>query len=530
MSFSYHISADKIRKVSLFRSVIAFVALIVLIYWQSKLEGIGEIQVFFGILIFIFGISIIYGLLLFFLNKFFLLAIGQILIDYLVISFIVAKTGGVDSPFIFFYVFPVLEAGIFFGKNGSYLTTFLNLGFLGLSFVLQFHKIFPYSEINRDYNKETFLYYYSIFSLGFLVLGLLIAYLNAETRKARESLKESEDKYLDLENLKTAIIQCIDSGLIIVTANDNIYAINDVAKKTLDKLRIKEKDFFDLFKREIKELYENRQNVKSEKRIKKTDKIFYIGASLVPLYDHKAEMAGVLINFTDITEKKSLEEKLRIEDKFAFLGKLSAVIAHEIKNPLASVKGSINFLKEVIESKEDVNKLLDISVKELDRLNDVINNFLLYSRTTPLQISNIYLKNLIDEIWFEISFSMEKKERYNYAYRGEDIVFRADPNQIRQVFLNLFLNSIDVLKEKGGGNIFVTAAKDKKEVIIEIEDDGGGIKEDLLNRVFDPFFTTKKTGTGLGLAIVYKIIDEHKGQIFVSNTEKGAKFTIRLGL
>ncbi len=531
MPLSYPISVDKIRKVSFFRSVIAFAALILLIYWQYKLEGIAETRIFFGILIFIFGISIVYGLLLIFLKKFLLtLSIIQIIVDYLTISFIVAKTGGVDSPFIFFYVLPVLESGIFFGKNGSYLATFLNLFFLGFGFILQYNRLFPYFEFHREYNKETFLYYFSIFSLGFLVLGLLIAYLNDETRKARESLKESEDKYLDLENLKSAIIQCIDSGLMIVTANENIYAINDVAKRILDKLGIKEKDFYDFYKNEIAGLFENRQVVKSEKRIKKSDKISYIGASLAPLYDHSGEMAGVLINFTDITEKKAMEEKLRIEDKFAFLGKLSTVIAHEIKNPLASIKGSINFLKELTDGRDELDKMLEISSRELDRLNEVINNFLLYSRIMPLQISNVYLKNLIDEVWFEISFTLEDRDRYNYTYEGDEIVFKGDPNQLRQVFLNLFLNSLDVLKEKEGGNITVRATRDDKGVVIEIEDDGGGIKEELINKIFDPFFTTKKSGTGLGLAIVYKIIDEHGGQIFVSNTPKGAKFTIRLGL
>lgn len=531
MPSPYDISEEKVRWVSLFRAIIALVSLVLLIYWQTKIETIGNIKDFLKILIFVFTLSLIYGGILTFIKRFFLLSIIQIIVDYFIVSFIIARTGGVDSPFIFFYVFPVIESGIFFGKNGAYPSTFLNLFFLGISFVLQYNKMYPYKEYFRyTYNKEELFYHYSIFSLGFLVLGLLIAYLNAETRKARESLKKSEDKYLDLEQLKSAIIQCIDSGLIIVIKPDKIYTINDLAKKILEKLSLKEEDILNLFSNEIRNIFEKNESVKIERRLKRRDQFFFIGASLVPLYDHNGDMIGSLINFSDITEKKVMEERLRIEDKFAFLGKLSTVIAHEIKNPLASIKGSINFVKENLDNKEDIDKLLNISSKELDRLNEVINDFLYYSRSSPLQLSKVYLKNLLEEIWFELTFSLTNKDKYCFNYEGEDIVFKGDPGQMRQVFLNLFLNSLDAMKEKGEGNIFVKTTQEDNHVIIEVEDDGGGIGEDHLGKVFDPFFSTKRNGTGLGLAIVYKIIEEHKGQIYVSNTERGAKFTIRLSI
>ncbi|MCX7991193.1 MAG: ATP-binding protein [Proteobacteria bacterium] len=525
---SYEIPVERVRWVSLFRALIGLVSLVLVIYWQTKIETIGDIKDFFKILVFVFGLSLIYGTVLIYLKRVFVLGLVQIFLDYLIIGFIVAKTGGIDSPFIFFYVFPVIESGMFFGKNGCYLATFFNLFFLGLGFVLQYNKVFPYRDMPRYvYAKEDFFYYYSIFSLGFLVLGLLIAYLNSETRKFKERLKKSEDRYLDMEQLKSAIIQAIDSGLVIITKEKVIYPINDLAKKIITKLAFNEKDIGVIFKNEINTIFENQEPQKVEKKINYNNNNFFISASLVPLYEHSGELLGVLISFSDITERKFLEEQIRIKDKFTFLGKLSTVIAHEIKNPLASIKGSINFVKDSIQGEGDINRLLDISSKELDRLNKVINDFLFYSRYAPLEIGNIYIKNLLDEIWFELIFSSEDKDRLNFVFEGEDLIFKGDPNQMRQVFLNLFLNSLDVLREKGGGNIYVRVRNEGDKVLIDFEDDGGGVKEEYLDKIFDPFFSTKKNGTGLGLAIVYKIIEEHKGQIHVSNTERGAKFTIR---
>ncbi len=529
MFSSYEIPVDRIRWVSLFRALIGLFSLFLIIYWQSKIESIGDVKDFFKILIFVFAISLIYGTILIFLKRVFWLGLIQLLIDYLIISFIVAKTGGIDSPFIFFYVIPVVEGGMFFGKNGCYLSTFLNLFFLGLSFLLQYNRFFPYKDIPRHiYSKEDFFYYYSVFSLGFLVLGLLIAYLNSETRKFKEKLKKSEDRYLDTERLKSAIIQAIDSGLIIVTKEKSVYSINEIAKKILHKLALKENDISLIFQAEIEDILKNRGLKREEKRLNINNNNFFISASLVPLYEHTGEMLGVLINLSDITEKKILEEQIRIKDKFAFLGKLSTVIAHEIKNPLASLKGGVNFIKESLQEEGDISKILDISSRELDRLNKVINDFLYYSRFATVERSNIYLKNLLEEVWFEVIFSVEDKDKVRFIYEGDEIVFMGDPNQMRQVFLNLFLNSIDAIRERGCGNIYVRAREEKEKVLIEFEDDGGGIDIEYLDKVFDPFFSTKKNGTGLGLSIVYKIIEDHKGQIFISNSEKGAKFIIRL--
>lgn len=526
---SIEISVERVRWVSLFRALIGLISLVLVIYWQTKIESIGDIKEYFRILIFVFTLSLIYGTLLIYLKRVFWLSVIQIIFDYFIISLIIAKTGGIDSPFIFFYVFTVIESGLLFGKNGCYLSTFLNLFFLGINFILQYNKIYPYTELPKYfYSKEDFFYYYSVFSLGFLVLGLLIAYLNSETKKAKERLKKSEDKYLDIEQLKSAIIQAIDSGLIIVTKDKKVYSINDLAKKTIKKFLKGEEEIVDIFINEINNIFEKKEDVRVEKRVSFEGQNFYISATLVPLYEHTGEMLGTLISFSDITEKKMMEEQIRIKDKFTFLGKLSMVIAHEIKNPLASIKGSLDFVKEVVRNEGDVSRLLEISSKELDRLNKVVNDFLYYSRSATPEINNIYLKNLLEEIWFELIFSAEDKEKINFIYEGEDIVFKGDPNQIRQLFLNLFLNSLDAIREKGMGNILVSAKSDEEKILIEFKDDAGGIKEEYLDKVFDPFFSTKKNGTGLGLAIVYKIIEDHKGQIYVSNTENGAKFTIRL--
>lgn len=248
----------------------------------------------------------------------------------------------------------------------------------------------------------------------------------------------------------------------------------------------------------------------------------------MPLFDHNNLSIGVLLNFQDITNIREMEEQLRINDKFSFMGKLSAFLAHEIRNPLASLKGGVEYIGDLKNLGDDYRKIIDIMIKEIDRLNKIVTDFLYFTKITKPDKTNIYLKNLLDEIWFEVKMMNNNSNNYEFLYNGdENLIIKGDPNQIRQVFLNLVINSLDAMKKNGGCSIIVNAFLDKTETVIVFEDEGGGIKEEYMNKIFDPFFSTKENGTGIGLSIVYRIIQEHGGSISVTNSERGAKFTLR---
>lgn len=525
---------NRLKWVSFYRVIIAFFSLFLIIYWKSKLEIVTKPSYFIATLIFVFLISIVYGVVIRKIKKPFFLIGVQIFLDLLIVSFIVIATGGVESSFIFFYAFIILEGGLFFLKNGAYLAAFATIIFIGFIFIFQYYSIFPVNMLisaKSAYYINDFFYSYSIFTLEFLILSLLIGYLTSESSKIREHLEESKALFYDLEYLKSAILSSINDGLIVFS-DKGINYMNQVAREISHKISQQntENTIKNIFRKELEMLDNQRKVERFEKKINtESGDLIWLNCTLSPLIDHKDTVIGYLLSFQDLTTYKTMEENLRISDKFAFIGKLSTVIAHEIRNPLASLRGSIEYLKENVILEEDNEKVLNIVIREIERLNKFINDFLFYSRVSVTEKSKIYLNNLFKEIWFELLFSLENKNNIKFRCTGdENVLIEGDPNQIRQVFFNIFLNSIQAITaKKGVGEISVNITDSAKDVIIEIEDDAGGIDEANIEKIFDPFFTTKEGGTGLGLAIVYRIVNEHNGKIFVKNGVKGARFTLR---
>lgn len=528
---------SKLKWVSFYRVIIAFVSLILLIYWRTKIDLTVELSYFVYTLILLFSLSLVYGILIKILKSPFPLIIFQIGVDILIVSFIIALTGGVESPFIFFYAFIVLEGGIFFSKEGAYVTSFLNIFFMGLIFLNQYRPFFPLNSpifIGKTvYTGAELFYSFSIFSLEFLVLGLLIGYLTSETKRIRENLEESEVKVHNLEYLRNAILASISDGLVVYKEGEIPYE-NEMAKEILSKITSDSKEGLlkNLFGEEFEVVKREKRSLRFEKKVKnEKGEMMWLAGTISPLYDHANQTMGILITFHDLTSYKIMENNLRINDKFAFIGKLSTVIAHEIRNPLASLKGSIEFLKENLTLEEEYQKVINIVDREIDRLNKFITDFLSYSRNIELNKGTIYLHNLVTEIWYELTFSQTMRgDSIKFTFQGDrDVTITGDPNYIRQVFLNLFLNAIDAIKstEKEEGEITVFVEETDTYTEIAIEDNGGGIDERVIEKIFDPFFTTKKNGTGLGLAIVYKIVQEHGGTISAMNTKRGAKFVMR---
>lgn len=526
----------RIKWISLYRVIIAFVSLLLIIFWKAKTDVIEQSNIFYKILALIFFVSIIYSIFIKRGKKLYVIAILQIIIDIIIVSLIVVYTGGIDSPFIFFYAFVIMEGGRLFGKNGAHIVMLSAIIFTGIVFLAQYNRFFQFNAILTQktfYDKNDFFYTFSIFSLSFLILGLLVGYLFQETSKIYKEMAEQEARFYDLESLKTAIVNSLNSGLAVFTKDNLLTFMNEQAKqiaKMVDDIN-SEEAIKKLFEEEIKKVNNEQITWRSEKEIfnNKNENI-WLGYSILPLYDHNRIQIGSLLNFQDITSIKKMEEQLRISDKFAFWGKLSAVIAHEIRNPLASLRGSVEYLSETVMLDEDNKKVFNILIREIERLNKIINDFLYYTRISEPEKTNIYVKNLIDEIWFELTFSDKKRSNFIYKFQGDnELVLLGDPNQIRQAFMNLILNAIEAMELKNNlnGSIIVTCEKNGKEVVITFEDEGGGIPENIINKVFDPFFSTKEKGTGIGLSIVYKIVQEHGGSIKVRNTDKGTQFILR---
>jgi two-component system sensor histidine kinase PilS (NtrC family) len=225
---------------------------------------------------------------------------------------------------------------------------------------------------------------------------------------------------------------------------------------------------------------------------------------------------GFIMIFQDLTKYKKLELEMKQKEKWATIGELSSNIAHEIRNPLASLKGSIEILKEDLVTKNYKEKLMDIALNEMQRLDRIITDFLTYSRPTPPEFKKFELHSILDETIEILKNVKHGKDdisiRKEYSGRLD---LNADPQKLQQVFWNLGVNALEAMPQ--GGELIVSTKETEGSVQIIFQDFGTGIDENNIEKIFYPFFTTKKQGTGLGLAIAYRIVEEHKGKINVNS-------------
>jgi signal transduction histidine kinase len=226
-------------------------------------------------------------------------------------------------------------------------------------------------------------------------------------------------------------------------------------------------------------------------------------------------------------ENLKLYRGLLQSEKLAALGTMAACLAHEIKNPLASIKGMTQILPENLGDQEFIDKYADIVPRQLNRINSIIDTLLKIGKPQKFAVSNVNLNKIIDDLLKLVEGQCRKKNIKVASMVSEDLNLEGDAEQLMQAFMNLVLNAIDAMSE--GGELKVSGLKHKAGMTIEISDTGVGIPQENIKRVFDPFFTTKESGAGLGLAITYRIIKEHSGEIEVESEEgKGSKFKIWL--
>jgi two-component system, sporulation sensor kinase E len=341
------------------------------------------------------------------------------------------------------------------------------------------------------------------------------------------------------KELYRLVFDSLIEGVIVTDRDNRIIFINRAMEDFLaiSKERAYQQQLeFCNFDPEIKVLLNeasrnDQRIIDREVHFRRTDKTFTL--SVLPLL-YEDESVGSIIILVDITEKKEREIKLRQAESLAALTTLTAGVAHEIKNPLASIDIHIQLLrKEIVklegESKKNMENLLVIVKEEIDRLNSIVQDFLFAVKPMNMNHSreniNEILKDMIDFLQYElkeagISISLELEENLPDVF--------IDPKYLKQALLNVIKNSIEAL-ESGGEIRLKTEEAPDGDVLIHIKDNGQGIPENIMGKIFEPYFTTRKFGTGLGLVIVYKIIKELGGDIKVASKEnEGTMFSIKL--
>ncbi len=270
-----------------------------------------------------------------------------------------------------------------------------------------------------------------------------------------------------------------------------------------------------------------------------------VGISTSILGDKLGGVRGVIAIFQDITEVLKLQERIRTSDRLAAVGELSAGIAHEIRNPLASLSGSVEVLKEELSLSGGNQKLMELIIKESGRLNNILTEFLRYAKIGPTVFAKVELTRLVDEVIEIVKKHPAFRETITIKRNitSAPLYVSGEENQIKQIFLNLLVNAVESMEEKPGEILITDQSLDQIDhhyfdgeepedsdwVPVAIIDQGKGMTDEQKEKIFSPFYSARKNGTGLGLAMVQRLVNSLNGKIeFKSQLGKGSVFVVYL--
>jgi len=525
-----------LRKIIVIRIVVVSIILIsgALIYYLSgyrdssfKLIAVLAVFYFLNLLFLLFESSFNYHKLFF---KY-LIVFTDIVLSSLVIYF----TNGVSSPFIFLYPLILIFSGMLISRVASYLSLGICVLIYLIIVIIQIKAEGDFGSISQLFSEGVFSERYDLVPsyfhlIGFVLIAALGGFLAQKIRVAHEQLGISEQSLNILQNLHQNILQSLTSGVVTLDLDEKVISIN---KSGLDILDIKNEEEiidkkFESFLPDISilDLIEQKRNQINYYTPAGKSLILGIAASL--LKDETNSTRGYTVIFQDLTEIRNLEERLRSSEKMAILGQLSGGLAHELRNPLSAISGAIEILNSEVAQNETTYRMSKVASREIERLNLMVEDFLLL--TTPLNELNtniVDISTILDETLDSFKNTVKRSDLHIKKSFQNGMLVEADSYRLKQVFWNLLDNSMDSMPQ--GGKIEVKCFSENGKIKVSVADEGTGIEDEYMTKIFDPFFTTKEIGTGLGLAIVQKVVEGYNGNISVySKMGKGTEFVVTM--
>ncbi|MFQ5789013.1 MAG: nitrogen regulation protein NR(II) [Acidobacteriota bacterium] len=474
-----------------------------------------------------------------------LLAYTQISADLGVVTGIVYFTGGVESDFIFLYSISIISASIILYRRGGLATAtaaFFLFGGLVEALYLQWLPSYPQLQ-EPGLSAPAQLIYYTIFlhGFGFYTVALLTSYLSENLRKTGKELEEASDHLADLQAFNQAVIDSITSGLMTTDLQGRIHFFNSSAEQILavsSKEAVGRKvaellgetdDFMD----RLHSMLEGRRHCRMEGAyLDGRGREIYLGMGASYLYFEGQSKSGFLFSFQDLTEIKRLERQVRLNENLATMGEMAAGVAHEIRNPLASISGSVQVLQEELGLSSEQSRLMGIIVRESERLSGILSEFLAYARPPKFEPSHLDLRKVVEETAVLLKNSSEvlPSHRIDVKLPDSPVSLFADANQMKQIAWNLARNGLQAMPD--GGRLQMELSRNGSgEVVMAFRDEGVGIRDGEVHEVFQPFRGEFKRGSGLGLAIVYRIVKDYSGMILVDSLNpRGTEVSVRFPL
>jgi two-component system sensor histidine kinase PilS (NtrC family) len=464
--------------------------------------------------------------------------------DVLLETGILHYSGGINSQFSLVYGLSIIAGAVLLQMHGGLgIALFSSICYTGYGVIETEGVLRPAAAAAYPAGDgNSFIRAYMHVSL-FFILGALSGYLTDRVRKGGSQLDTARSKLKQLRLDTERILEHMSSGVLVIDSTGKVLGINPTAEQILgvdkrDVVGIHIEAAFDSmapeFAREVTgALGSGQGRLRHEITLRRPDgSALPLGLSTSILKDDGGEGRGVIAVFKDLTEVREMEERMRKADRLAAIGELSAGIAHEIRNPLASISGSIEILYNELELSGDDKHLMELIMKESDRLNKIINDFLEFARLRPPKRRPVAVARCLDEVAALLANNPAARNgiEIRVVHGDGELVVETDEEQMKQVMVNLAINACEAMS--GGGQLVIeTRRTPDGHARIAVRDDGPGIGGEAKERLFEPFFTTKEGGTGLGLAIANKIVESHGGRIEARNRDGGgAEFSVVLPL
>lgn len=461
---------------------------------------------FYGILSLAFGLHIIWianwNRLI---EKPLWLFVGFVL-DSLFISLLIYYFGLNQSLFMFLHLVNILLAGIACrGVGAVTLALFSSIFFTAAA------------VFSPEMKALNFFFLLALNNIAFFSVAGLAGYLSEQLQTVGKELKKTGLSLRSAQELNQVLIDNIPSGMLSFTDNGEVVQANTSASAILEK-NVLATNWFELFP----EVKTNEQNLfKGDVRYAfaadQDPKI--LGMTISKIYSPELQSNLSIALFDDLTKVRQLEYSARQNEKLAAVGGLAAGIAHEIRNPLAGISGSIEMLTQTVNNEDD-RKLMKIVLREIDRLNNLITEFLDYARPETPPTDPVDLGPLLGEVLDAIKADTKVRADVQQVREfGSDLKILGRRDKLKQVFLNIILNSYQAMNEAQNPQLVVKAQDENGKLQIRIRDTGCGMSETTKKKMFEPFHTTKPKGTGLGLAVTHKILEGHGAQVFVESEQ-----------
>jgi len=472
-------------------------------------------------------------------------AILQVLADLAMVTLVVHVTGGIDSSLNFLYPLVIVVACMLLPRAWGYLSAALAFILFGTILELDYYLVIPsYSTSHPKLKALQVVIFVNLFA--YFAIAYLAGLLMSKLRQVDVQLKDASGALENLQALHENIVQSMSGGVITTGLDGRITLVNRAAQQLLQisEAELRGRSVADLFQDPLPHFGGGRSDAEvryvAGNGFRKTFRVMVSALNVSARGD-----LGFVYSFDDLTEIRRLEREVRMQDRLAAVGRLAAAIAHEIRNPLTSIAGSVSMLSDAPSLSPEERDLLQIVLRESDRLNNIITDFLAYSRGKQYRFERVNLIPLLEDTLTLLQHRLTAENagiKIERDFPESEAWVLADGDKLKQVFWNFAENAVRAMSMKTqtptqtpvptkerGGTLAVALTERGSDWEMSFSDTGPGINPQQTEKIFEPFQSNFEGGTGLGLAIVYQIVQAHEGKVWArSEVGKGTSFVLRL--